>query len=950
MTGRRFPVMLALAAVGAPLAAQPPAVATAPAADGDSLPFDPAVVRGTLPNGLRYYLRRNSLPEQRVDLRLVVNAGSVLEDEDQRGLAHFVEHMAFNGTRRYAKNDLVKFLESVGVRFGADLNAYTSFDETVFYFPVPTDRPGLLEKGFEVLEDWAGGVLFDSLEVVNERGVVFGEWRDGRGAAARLRDRQFPVLFRGSRYGERVPIGQPSIIQGATPGPLRRFYRDWYRPDNMAVVAVGDADPARLEALVRKHFGGLRGPEQPRPRRDEPVPPHAETLVTIAADPEQPTSRVTVIHKRPARPRGTRAAWRAALVQELYDRMLNDRLAERTRRPDAPYVSGFAALLPMARTADAYYLSATAKEGGIDRALEALLTEARRVRVHGFLPSELARAKAAYLRAAEQAYAERDKLETEVFAGGLVQAFLSGEPLTSSAWDWETAQALVPGVTLEEVNARSAGLLTLESRVVQVQLPEKPGLVPPTEAGLLAVFARADTATVAPYTETGADGPLVAEAPAPGRVVRADSIPALGLLDWRLSNGVRVLVKPTDFKDDELLLSAWSPGGTSPLPDADALTGGFASQLVEVGGLGRFDRTQLQKRLAAVAASASTYIGAYQEGLQGQSARRDVEALLQLAHLRFTAPRPDSAAFLALRQQFEQLLRNRAASPEAAFADTVGVTLARRDPRFRPLTLERLAELDFGRAVAIYRDRFADAGDFTFLFVGAVAPDTLRPLVERWLGSLPATGRRDVVRPVGRMPPEGPLERVVRRGGEPKSRQVIVLSGPARYTSANRSRLARLAELLETRLLEELREALGGTYSVSVSGTIGKRPREGYQVRISFGSDPARADTMYRATLAVMERLRREGPTEEETARIREQRLRSLEIDVKTNGYWLGGLAQRLADGEDPRDLLTLERRVRELTPASLRAAARDFLGTRNVARFVLLPEAAAPPATAPSE
>ncbi|HEX4935750.1 MAG TPA: pitrilysin family protein, partial [Gemmatimonadaceae bacterium] len=470
-----LPVVAARAEAQAPPSGSAPARRSArPApAERQAIPADPAVRAGRLPNGLRYYIRRNAKPAQRLELRLVVNAGSVLEDDDQRGLAHFTEHMLFNGTRRFRKNDIVSYLESIGVRFGADLNASTSFDETVYILPVPTDKPGLVEKSFDILEDWAHGALFDSVEVVNERGVVLEEWRGGLGAARRIADKEFPVIFHGSRYAERLPIGLPDVIQGATPAPLRRFYTEWYRPDNMAVVAVGDVEPARVEALIRRHFGALRRPARARPRVTVAVPGHDTTLVSIVTDPEQQSAQVSVLFKHPPAPQRTVADYRRALVGELYNDMLNQRLTEISRRPDAPFAFAGSAYGPFVRSTDVYQLSAAAKEGGVLPALEALMLEARRVREHGFLPAEFERARTALLRAYERAHAEREKTESANYVDEYVEQFLTGTPSPGIAWEYRQVQSLLPGIALEDVNAMARRWMGERNRVVTIAAPAR---------------------------------------------------------------------------------------------------------------------------------------------------------------------------------------------------------------------------------------------------------------------------------------------------------------------------------------------------------------------------------------------------------------------------------------------------------------------------------------------
>lgn len=940
---RRLRPFAAAAVRRAPLAALLLIAAAQPSAAqtrDDLIPLDSAVRTGTLPNGLRYYIRRNARPEQRLELRLVVNAGSVQEDDDQKGLAHFTEHMLFNGTRRFAKNDIVSYLESIGVRFGADLNAYTGFDETVYILPVPTDKPGLVERSFDVLEDWAGGALFDSTEVVKERGVVMEEWRSGLGAGSRIRDRQFPVLFAGSKYAERLPIGDTTILKNANPAPLKRFYRDWYRPNLMAVIAVGDYDPDRVEALIRERFGRLTNPPSPRPRTLAPVPGHDSTLITIVTDPEEQVSSIQLIYKHAPAPLARRADYRMLLARRLYNQMLNSRLTEITRQPNAPFAFASSSYGSFVRSTDVYFLSATVQDGGIQRGLEAILREARRVDQHGFLSAELTRAKASLLRSLESAYAERDKSESGGYAAEYINHFLTAEPTPGIAWEFETARTVLPTVTLDDVNSLGRQWITDGNRVVAVSAPAGPAAGVPTAAALLDAFRRIDGETVAAWTETVSEAPLVATVPPRGRIVQETQDSVLNAVDWRLSNGIRVIVKPTDFKADEVLIRGWSPGGTSLVSDADYVEASLASLAVSRGGVAGFDAIELQKKLAGKRAGVSLGISALNETVDASGSPRDLETMLQLVYLRATEPRRDSAAFEALRAQFVPLLANRDKDPDQVFQDTVVLTMQQNHPRAWPLTAAMLQAARFGRAFEIYRERFADASDFTFVIVGAVNPDSLKPLVEQWIGALPSTGRRETWRDVGLRSPSGVIEKTVRKGVEPKAQTVVFFTGETSFDPASRYAMRSLGDLIEMKLLENLREALGGTYSVQAGGALNKYPRPEYQFTVSFGSAPDKADQLWQTVLAVIDSVKRNGATPDELQKVREQQLRTQEVQLKENSYWLGNIAARIENGEDPRGLTTWTRDfVEKLTSEQIRDAARRYLDLSRYARFVLLPE-----------
>ena len=579
----------------------------------------------------------------------------------------------------------MKYLESIGVRFGADLNAYTSFDETVYQLSVPTDTARLVEQGFLVLEDWAHGQLFDSTEVVKERGVVVEEWRGSLGAGQRMQRTFIPIILKASQYAIRDPIGNEESILKAQPSVLRRFYRDWYRPDLMAVVAVGDFDVAEIEALIKKHFSGIPRVPNARPRTIASVPGNAIPLIAIVTDAEATSSSVAIGYKRPHKIVATVGDYRTQMVERLYFGMLNARLTELTQKADAPFL--FASVSNasfFARNLRMFTFNAAVKDGGIERGAEAVLAEARRVEQFGFLASELQRAKDNTLRTRERMYAERAKTTSAARVGELVRNFLEDEDIPGTDVEYTLYKQFLPGVTLAEVNAATRGWMTDTGRIALVTAPKKAGVAVPTEAQMLAVFDRAAKATVTAYTETVSDAPLLARVATAGRVVSTKTIGAVGVTEWTLSNGARVLVKPTDFKADEVLFSAASPGGTSLVPDADYMSASNASAIMSRSGVGAFSATDLNKKLAGKAANAAASIGATSEGLGGSASPKDIETLLQLAYLRFTAPRLDSTAWLAMKAQMDASLANRSASPFTAFGDTITGVMSQHNFRARP--------------------------------------------------------------------------------------------------------------------------------------------------------------------------------------------------------------------------------------------------------------------------
>ncbi|HSM36923.1 MAG TPA: insulinase family protein [Longimicrobiales bacterium] len=905
---------------------------------GTELTLDPAVRAGVLDNGLRYFIRANDEPEDRADLRLVVDAGSVLEDEDQRGLAHFVEHMAFNGTERFTGEELRAYLESIGMQFGPDVNAYTSFDETVYMLHVPTDTAGPLERAFEILEDWAGGQVFDAEQVDMERGVVIEEWRIGRGAGARIRDRQFPLIFHGSRYADRLPIGTQESLESFEQDAVSRFYRDWYRPALMSVVAVGDFDADSIEGLVLRHFSRLQPREEARPRPSFEIPGHEDVLVSIETDPELTQTQLIVYHKLDLDEDLTVGDYRRQLVERLYFTMLNQRLDEIRRQPDAPFLLSFSSKGRLGRTRGAYTLGALVPEGGVVRALESILTEAERVDRHGFTETELERAKVGVLRGMEQAYAERANQPSARLVTAYTAHVLNGNAVPGIETDYRLARRFVPGVTLEEVNTLASRWITEVNRVILVSGPEKEGLDMPAEEELLAVFREVESSEIEPFEDRVASGPLVAVVPEPGSVVEETLHEDVDVLEWRLSNGAHVFLKSTDFRDDQILFQALSPGGVSLYPDADVDAAQYSDAIAGEGGLGAMSQVELRKALTGKAVGVRAFVGPLSEGLSGQASPRDLETLFQLTYLMFTAPRTDEQAFEAWRQRMVEFTRNQGATPVRVFFDTLNATLTQNHPRARPSTAETFLALDTEQAMRIYAERFADADDFAFFLVGAFAAEEVRPLAEQWIASLPVRPDSEAWVDQGIRPPEGVIRKVVRRGEEEQGRTQIVFTGPLAWSRRLEHDLTSMADVLQIRLREKLREDMGGTYGVSVSGTLQRDPWERYTVRISFAADPARLDELTDEVFRQIELMRDAAPTAEEVATVREIQRRDRQTALRENGFWNGALSSLWWNGREFGELLDYEERLRNLSPEGIHAAALQTLTTDDFVQVSLVP------------
>jgi zinc protease len=905
-----------------------------------TVPVDPRITVGTLPNGLRYYIRKNRQPQGRAELRLAVNAGSILEDDDQRGLAHFVEHMSFNGTQHFPKRDVIGFLQSIGVRFGAHINANTSFDQTVYELQIPTDKPEIIDRSFLILEDWAHAVTFDPEEVEKERGVILEEWRTGLGAGARMLDAQLPVLLQGSRYADRLAIGKPEIIRSFTYDRLKKFYTDWYRPDLMAVVAVGDFDPAAIESLIKSHFGSIPNPPSARARPLYDIPDHPGTRYTIATDPEATITTVSVSSMMAARDQTTVGAYRQQTIERIFAGLLSSRLAEIAQKPDAPFLDAQTNRGIFVQTAEATTLGALVTDGGVERGLAALFTEADRVARFGFTQTELDRYRLAYMKRFEELAASNEEHTSESLADEFIRNFMQREPIPGIAYENGLVQRFLPEITLADVNGLARDWVPDRNRVVAVNAPTKAGVTVPDAAALAAVIKSAGGANLTAYVDTVSSRPLVDAPPKPGSIANAVTKEG-GTTEWTLSNGVRVVLNPTTFKQDEILFRAFSPGGTSLADDRDFVAAETAEQVVPQGGLGTLNAIDLGKKLAGKAAFVRPDIDEMSEGLNGRALRRDLETMFQLIYLTFVQPRGDPDAFRAMVGQLSAALANREAQPDAAFEDALTGAVTQNHPRARRLNAELVRQMNLDKSLAFYKSRFADASDFTFVFVGSFDLPTIKPFVEQYLASLPALKRKEAGRDVGIRPPAGVVEKDVVKGRTPKSQVGLIFTGPFQNNQRNRVIFQAMANMLSGNLQRVLREDLGGTYGVSVVPSYTKQPVEEYRLTISFACDPARTQDLVKALFAVIDDFKASGPSGGQVADAQATLRRDLETDSRDNAYLLNNLAYAYQYGEPIVDATTLRALYAQLSVGLLRDAARTYLDTSRYVKVVLMPEGA---------
>jgi zinc protease len=939
--------LLLLAILIVPLSAPMPALRAqaVPQAASDFaptavIPLDAAVKTGALPNGLRFYIRKNSRPEKRVLLQLAVQAGSVDETDAQQGLAHFLEHMGFNGSKRFKPGELIATFESTGARLGPHVNAQTGFDDTIYMFQLPTDKPGIVEKGMQALADFAGGMALDPKEIEKERGVVIEEWRSGLGAGSRLRDQQIPVLFHGSKYAERLPIGKPEVLKTFPPAELHAFYTKWYRPDRMAVIAVGDMDPAAIEALIKTEFGPLTRPATPASERSYPVPLATEVLVKMATDPEATQSSVSILRRRPSQPQDRIADYRRSLVSSLAYQMLNERFDEISRKPEAPFLGAGAYGGSLSPTVDTFTLAASVQDGKIEPGLASLEIEANRVERHGFGEGELDRARKWTVASYDRAYAERDKTESGSYVQEYINHFLQGEPSPGIEYEQKLVQALAPTISASEVAAAAKAMFADTSRVILAVSPQKADVKVPTEAQLKAAVASADAVAVTAWADTASSAALVEKLPDPGTVASRREIPELGVTVVRFSNGVEGWLKPTDFKNDQVLFSMVASGGSSLQAPEKFVEAQLATGQVELSGAGGHRAIDLPKLTAGKIASASPFISLSSHGIQGSSTPANIETALQLLHIKFTAPGDDPEAFALIQRQLQAAVVNRLSSPMAVFGDKLSEVNTMKHYTSRPLTVERIASLDRAAMVSFYKERFSNAADFTFFMVGAFKIDEALPLLTRYVAALPSTGKAvSRFKDVGISFPTGSERVRVEKGKEPKSETRLSFFADPPIEENEQTRVEAATEVLEIALRDILREELGETYGVSVGLAQSIPQRGGGHIEIGFSGSPENADKMIGRVLQEVARLQKEGPSDDLTTRAKETARRAHETAVRQNGFWLGRLQSAKLLDRDPMLILARVQRIDAVTPAVLHETFKKYFPAERSTIVTLVPE-----------
>ena len=860
------------------------------------IPTDPNVRIGKLENGLTYYIRHNELPENRADFYIAQKVGSILEEDNQRGLAHFLEHMCFNGTTNFPGKAMINWLETIGVRFGENLNAYTSIDETVYNIDnVPVIRDGIVDSCLLILHDWANDLTLAETEIDNERGVIHEEWRTGQGAMMRMYEQALPKAMEGSKYGHRLPIGTIEVIDNFPYQALRDYYETWYRPDQQGIVVVGDIDVDKVEAKIKEIFSPIPKPTNAQERKYEPVPNNKEPIVTIAKDKEQPSTMIYIWHKHPATPNEAKGNI-GYLVQNylfyMIESMLNARMEELRQSANPPFVMAGAedTNFLLAKTTKAFAGIAISKEDGIPTAIAALVREIERARKFGFTSSEYARAKADYLRALESAYNERDKMKNNEYVQEYVRHFIDNEPIPGIENEYAIMNQLAPNIPVEAINQILPQLISDENIIINIFGPDKEGMVYPTEAEILKILKDTKAEEITAYVDKVSDEPLMKETPKAGMIVKTEEGP-FGSTALTLSNGVRVVVKNTDFKADEIRMAAFSPGGTSLFGTNEVLQVQMLNSVAGLGGLGNFSNVDLEKVLAGKKVGISASVNGLTERLNGHCSPKDFETLMQLVYLSFTAPRMDETAFESFKQRMKASLANQEANPMTALSDTLQKEMYGNHPMATRVKSEMIDQIDYNRIMEIYKERFKEAGDFTFLFVGNINLEEAKPLIETYLGGLPTINRKENFKDIEMNIQKGIHKNVFEKQLEtPKATVISIISGDCELNPKNSLLMTILSQTMDLVYTETIREKEGASYGVSTAGQMNMYPKSEAIFQIYFDTDPAKREKMEQIVMSELQKVAEKGPSPEHLAKVKEFLLKKHLENVKENGYWLNQL------------------------------------------------------------
>ena len=872
------------------------------------LPFDQNVRRGKLENGLTYYIRHNEKPAQRANFYIAQKVGSILEEDDQQGLAHFLEHMAFNGTVNFPGKALLSYMEHNGVKFGENVNAWTSIEQTVYMLTnVPTTNPGLVDSCILILHDWSSFIALESEEIDKERGVILEEMRQGQGAQMRMYQKMLPEIYPNSPYGHRLPIGTEEVVANFPHDALRAYYHKWYRPDLQGIIIIGDVDVNEIEGRLKAIFEDIPAPVNPAERTRFEVADNAEPIVSIATDREETHYNISVFYKHdvvPNEEKGDISYWIKGYIDDLISTMFNNRMEELTQKANPPFIFGYGyyGTFFVSDTKDAWTTMAYAKDkDGIDEALSALVAESKRMQQYGFTESEFERAKADLMRRIESQYDERDKQETNRYFYPILNHFLTNEPLMGIENEYMLLSQILPNLPVEAINMYAQELIREDNIVITLTAPEKEDEKLPSKDELLALFNKAKEVEVEAYKETVSNEPLIATLPVKGSIDTKKHDNTFDATILTLKNGVKVIYKPTKFKDDEILMNAFSFGGYSVMDQSDPYTLQEINELATLGGVGNFSAIDLPKVLAGKRASVHPSVSSITEGISGNCSVKDLETMLQLTYLYFNSLRSDEDAFHSYITRTKAMVANMEADPNTAFRDNLMFAMYDNHPLVKRMKAEDYDKVDYAKALKLFADRFKDANNFVFTFVGNIDPETFEPMIEQYIGALKTKNNKETwTTNVPTITDKDVTSHYTKAMENPMVTCYMVYNGDIEYSLENQLKMQVLSDVMDIVYTEKIREDEGGTYGVGVQGNVSLRPKESFMFLIGFQTNKEMYEKLMGIAIAELQNVANQGPRPEDLKKVKEFLVKKHAEDLESNRYWMSCITTQERDGYNP--------------------------------------------------
>ena len=909
------------------------------------LPIDSSVRVGKLDNGLTYYIRHNEYPKQRAEFHIAQAVGAILEEDHQNGLAHFLEHMAFNGTQHFPGKGIITYFESIGVNFGGNINAYTSLDETVYRLSdVPTYRQGIIDSALLVMHDWACGLLLLPEEIDAERGVIREEWRTGANANRRMWKASNPLKYPGSQYAKRDVIGDTAVINNFKYDALRDYYTKWYGPDNQAIIVVGDINVDEVENAIKKLWANVPARSNRGERPLYSVDDNVEPIVAIVQDKEAQQTRVQVDFKKPKLPkamRQTNEAYLISILQRLVCDMLDYRFQDLALEPDASLVAGGAFYSELVKEKDAFSAVYLAKAGKETQALYDLLIQLEKMRRYGFNASELERVKTEMLTQYEELYNERNTVRNISYAQEYIRHYLDDEVMPGIEWEYKTLQQLLPMIDINTINNIAKQFITDQNVIVSIMAPDNDVVQVPTQEQVLEMLQQVKSAEIEAPVEEEISANLVKKEPKIGKIKSINQNKSLGTTEWILSNGIKVIFKPTEFKQDEIRMSAFSKGGTSLVATEDLASAALATDIIEFSGLADFSMTQLQKVLVGKNVSIGPSISAYREEMNGSSTVKDLETLLQLNYLYFTAPRKDEKAFQSLKEILATQLANRSKNPKAIFGDSVAMIQNNYSPRTLIFDTKALGMVSLEKALEIYKQRFANPADFTFTFVGNIDPndEQTKTIICKWIGGLKTKSKRETIKDHGVRAPQGEFKSYFQRSMQTKTatNRIQYTSYDMPYTLANDLNMEMLGRILSTRYLESIREREGGSYGVGCSGIMDIQPVPRARLLMQFDTDPLKQAKLMSIIHEEVKTIAKDGPLATDLQKEKESMLKDYTENLEKNSYWGTVLYMYYMYGVNY--ITDYKKEVEALTEQSVQKTLQQLLKSGNMFEVVMFPK-----------